>query len=268
MTATLTLRLLRRLWPLLAMPCALCWLFAFVFLAMIEPLGGLGPIVAFLRNVPRIGRLLGSQEVDITSLEGLASVAYVHPIVAIMMAVWPLSAASAALAGQVESGEADLVLSRAVPRRTMLFAGGVTLLAGCLAIAASMLLGTLAGLTLVHPPEAFPVARFAAAASLNGLFAFTLGSVFLLISSAASDRGQVLGWGVALWFASYFNGSVSPIFDSLEFLGPWSLHGHARPQQIVSSGAADLTGLAILGGVAAACLVLASIIWARRDIRS
>jgi ABC-type transport system involved in multi-copper enzyme maturation permease subunit len=265
--ATLALRLLSRLWPILAFCGAMTFAFAFLFIALIEPLGGVGLLQSVMRMVPRIGQMLGSAEIDPTSIGGFASIAYVHPLISVLFLVWPLAVAASALAGDVESGEADLILSRAVPRRAMLQAAGLTVLAGAVALGVLQWLGTAIGVWVAVPSEAMPLGRFAGAAAVNALLVISMGGVLTLISALSSDRGRVIAAGVALWFVNFFCGAAAPMFKSLAWLKPWSLQGHVRPQSVVSTGHLPHFDNAVLLAVAVAGFALAAWVWARRDIR-
>lgn len=268
MTRTLTARLLQRLWPILLPLSALCGGVAFLFVALIEPMGGLGIFETVLRMTPRIGQLLGSNEIDPTTSAGIASIAYVHPFVAILMAAWPLSVAAAALGGDVESGEADLLLSRAVPRRAMFQAAVATLLAGALAMCASLWLGTALAQWISPPEDPMPLGRFAAAAVVNAVLIASTGGVLLLLSAGSSERGRILATGAGLWLLNFFAGVVAPLFPSLAFLRLYSLQGHARPQAVIASGQIPWPDTGVLLTVGVAGLSAAALVWSRRDVRS
>jgi ABC-type transport system involved in multi-copper enzyme maturation permease subunit len=266
--AAITTRLLSRLWMMTLLPGAFVLFIAYLFVAMIGPLGGFAPIQWVLQTLPRLGQVLGSQAIDIASDAGMASIAHVHPAVGIALLIWPLTLASAALAGLVESGEADLLMSRGVPRRAPFLAALAALILGCCVIATAQWLGTLLGFLLNETEEAAPVARFLGAAMINALLAAAMGCVALLVSALASERGQVLVIAVALWLLSYFNGTVAPIFDSLAWLQPWSLHGHCHPQILVATGQIPWTDLALLAAVGIGTAAAGSMAWSRRDIRA
>ncbi|MBN1478530.1 hypothetical protein JXA47_17385, partial [Candidatus Sumerlaeota bacterium] len=141
MKRALTRRLLQRLWPLLALSCVAVFAIAHLFVILIEPLGGIGLIQSVLRNAA-IAQILGASEIDMSTLAGVASIAYIHFLVLMILAIWPIAIASTALAGDIELGEADLILSRAVPRHASLIAAWMTLLIGAGALGASLWLGT------------------------------------------------------------------------------------------------------------------------------
>ena len=116
MTLRLTLHLLRRLWPILVASSALLMLLPFLLVVLIEPLGGLDLIAGFIAQSPLASMMWGRMAAggaDINSHTGFASFAYVHPFSAIIMLVWPLSVATAALAGEVETKFADQLLDEA-----------------------------------------------------------------------------------------------------------------------------------------------------------
>jgi ABC-type transport system involved in multi-copper enzyme maturation permease subunit len=268
MTAALTRRLFARLWPLLVIPPVLAMGLSYLFIALIEPLGGVGILQTVLRMTPRIGQLLGSNEIDPTSSAGIASIAYVHPLMSFLLLVWPLALASSTLGGDVESGEADLILSRAVPRRSMFLAALLALVASAVLMAAAAWCGTALGAAHARHEQAIPLLRFAGAASVNAILVLATGGALLLLSACSSDRGRILGLGALLWVANFFCGAVAPLFESLAFLQRFSIQGHARPQAIVATGLFPWGDTALLACIAIASASAAAWIWSRRDLRS
>jgi ABC-type transport system involved in multi-copper enzyme maturation permease subunit len=265
MNRALTRRLLQRLWPLLALSCVAVFFIAHLFVVLIEPLGGIAIFQYVLRNAV-IAQIVGAAEIDMTTLAGVASIAYIHFLVLLILAVWPISIAATALAGDIELGEADLILSRAVPRRAPLIAAWVTLLIGAAALGASLWLGTALG-DLLLSDENLPLRRFALAALDSVLLTLAMGAVAILLSTLSSERGRVIALAAALWILNYFNAQVAPIFQSLRWLEPWSLQGHSNPQSIVAAGHLRTGDFAIIAAIIAACLILSAVVWHRRDIR-
>jgi hypothetical protein len=267
-TRRLALHHLGRLWPLIALPAAVLMLFSLLFVVMIEPIGGLAIVTSIIRSVPAIERIMGVAGVDYTTHAGIAAIAYIHPLTAILLLVWPLGLAAATLVGEIETGVADLLLCRAVPRGAMFRSAAVTLCVGTVVLSLAMWVGTALGAALTHFPADLPVGRFALAAVTQGVAVFALGSVALLLSAMSEDRGRLLVVAVALWVVDYFNGRLSPIFASLGWLRRWSVQGHCRPVTVIDTGNLLWGDLAVLLAISVAALILGAILWRRRDIRA
>ena len=267
MTFTLTLHLLRRLWPFLAIPVVLLSTVTALFVLLIEPMGGVTMMARFVNAVPAISRMVEATGMDFTSRAGIAVGAYVHPFTAAMLALWALSVGVASLAGDVESGYADQVLSRAVPRHATLIASIITLFIGAVLIGAAMCLGTAIGAWLSEGTDPLPLRRFFLAGVQVTIIVAAMGSVAILVSTLSSDRGRVVAICAVLWLANYFNGKIAPIFESLQWLVPWSIEGHYRPVHTVNSGQIDSLDVVVLLMVVTACLGAAFWVWHRRDIQ-
>lgn len=267
MTLTLTLHLLRRLWPFVAIPVVLLSFVTALFVLLIEPMGGVAMMARLVRAVPAVSRLVEASGMDVSTRAGIAAGAYVHPFTSAMLALWAFSVGVASLAGDVESGFADQVLSRAVPRRAMLMASIITLFVGAILIGLAMWAGTATGAWLSGDPEPLPLHRFFLACVQVILLAAAMGSVGILTSTLSSDRGRVVAVCAVIWLANYFNGRISSIFELIEWLNPWSLEGHYRPVHTVNSGVIAPVDVAVHLAVIAACLLMAAWVWHRRDIQ-
>ena len=80
-----------------------------------------------------------------------------HPFVLLIFSIWAISRGSIAVAGEIEKGTMDLVLSRPVARWAFLFAQVITVVFGLLLMAGSMMAGNLVGShynTLIEPATA------------------------------------------------------------------------------------------------------------------
>ena len=125
----------------------LCWLFVHVAhrieAGIQAATGGPGPM--------RMLRGLGGSSMDF-STAAIEMAFWNHPFVLLMFAVWAIARGSGAVAGEIERGTMDLVLSRpvvadVVPR----LAGRWSPLGGLALMAAAMVAGNLVGTPVQHP---------------------------------------------------------------------------------------------------------------------
>ena len=177
---------------------------------------------------------------------------------AIVLAAW-------AVAGEIEDGVLELVLSQPVSRAEYL---GAHVLFG---------LGTLAGLSLAGcagtalGSVAFGVKLGGAGGLLRlaGMFFLLQAAWFgvtLAVSAFGREGGRAAGIGFLLALVSYLGQAVGKLLPSASFILTYCLHDYYEPRAIPLAGAVAGKSLALLLGVAAAGLAVAFARFLRRDI--
>jgi ABC-type transport system involved in multi-copper enzyme maturation permease subunit len=104
-----------------------------------------------------------------------------------------------------------------------------------------------------------------AAASAIAAF-WEIGGVTLLSSAAASEAGRAGGVGAAFTLVSYVADYVANLAPDWRWLRPYSLFAYWDPQGVVTRGGVLWSDVAVLVGVAALTIVLALVVFDRRDI--
>jgi ABC-2 type transport system permease protein len=131
----------------------LCWVFVFVAHGMEDEIKNKLELGA--RSL-RALRFLGGSSMDF-STAAIEMAFWKHPFVQLVIAIWAISRGSIAVAGEIEKGTMDLVLSRPVARSSFLLAQVITALLGFFLMAGSMMAGNLVGShynTLIEPATA------------------------------------------------------------------------------------------------------------------
>jgi len=218
-------------------------------------------IPAFVRE------LFGSLLVSMMSFSGIMALGYYH--VAIFAVLVGLVVAIATEpAGEVETGFADLVLSRAVPRSAIVTRSVVLLVFGAAFVVAAMAAGTFLGLQL-----AVPAGTARPAASLVWKLAFNLwcvlacwGGVSLAIGAAARRRSvaaSVAGSAAAaLMLLDYLARFWKPI-RGLARLSPFHYY---NPLDLVMNKPLPPGDIGVLLATAAAAIAVAYVLFSRRDV--
>jgi len=186
-----------------------------------------------------------------------------HPVFLGLGAAFVVVRATDALAGDVESGAVYLLLSRPVPRWTLVTGRMVELVCGAGVIALMAWLGLVLGIvTTLREP--LPLAHFLLVAGMAWLLFCALGAGALCISSAARGRGFSSGWGSA-WTLLAFVLDVLPFIANspLGWLNPWH---HYFPQEIVAPGRVSGSGVLVLLGWILLGTLVAVHIFGRRDL--
>ena len=253
-------------WMLLTIASALfglSWLFVHVAhrieAAMKEATGG-GPPLRMLRG-------LGGAAMDF-STAAIEMAFWNHPFVLLMFAVWAISRGTASVAGEIERGTMDLILSRPVTRFAYLGAQVLATLFGFILLGAALIAGNLVGTrfnSVIEPPSALLLSKPALNLLAFGLaiygYTLFLSTVDLvrwrpnLIASVATLAGFI-----ALVIASI------PSLEEYKWLEHLSIFKAYNPVEVVTKGETLAFNASLLGGIGAVGLILGFACFLRRDL--
>ena len=181
---------------------------------------------------------------------------------------WGIGKGSAAVAGELERGSVDLILSRPVSRTSFYFAQVAVALIGLLAIVAAIALGNQVGTAVNRvsaPPTLLGVLRPAFNLALVGWAVFgysvMLSSVDLVrwrpnLLAAALTIGQFIALAIA----------NQPDWDEYKWLNNVTVLSAFYPVEAAVKGALLAKNAAILGGVGLAGTVLGYLAFQSRDL--
>jgi ABC-type transport system involved in multi-copper enzyme maturation permease subunit len=220
-----------------------------------------GLIPSFVRE------LVGTSLVAMMSFSGIMALGYYHvAIVAVLVGL--VVAVATEPTAEIEVGFADLVLSRPVARAAVM-TRSVLLIAVCPAfVIMAMVCGTFLGLWLAVPtgvdrPSAALV--WALAFSLWALLA-CWGGVSLALGSASRRRavaGAVAGsLAAALMLVDY----LSRVWKPLQLPARLSPFHYYNPLELVTGAPLPVSDIGILLGTGALAVVIAYVLFLRRDI--
>lgn len=224
----------------------------------------------FWQQIPvaqRLVRMLvGAELGDSVGTTGFLSIGYAHPI--LFACVWTLILASTsrAVAGEIDRGTADLLLTLPVSRRGVYVSSSVVfLLAGvplCAAVPTGMWIGTQI-IYFADPPDLGRLSLMAI--SLMALYVCVTGAS-MLASSVFSRRGPaiavVLGW-LLVSFLLNFLGQLWSIFGRLGFIGALRYY---RPLPVIRDGELPWGDLGALVGGGVIFWLIGLWRFSRRDI--
>lgn len=311
MTLILVRKLLRDVWPALAVVCVLLFAFAGLWVkitqrvtAEITPFFDIVAARAGLqskafeevvfRGPGKVSQaVLGGADLKFQEPTDFLAVGLLHPVVLILSCVWAVGRAAGAVAGEIDRGTMELLLSQPVPRNRLVLAhllvDGVVIPALCL----SFFAGTQFGLWAVGPfavdytavqkvlpfitvpaaPKVLDVsgrAEFPALANTAALM-FALSGITMAVSSLGRSRWKAIGVGVLAAVVMFIINVLGQLWDDAAFLRPLSVFYYYQPQKImlynewtVDRGPVPVLG--VLFGVGAAGYAVALRVFTRRDI--
>jgi ABC-type transport system involved in multi-copper enzyme maturation permease subunit len=262
----ITLATLRRRYASLLTFAGVAAVFHIIVAASFPFIGGMDSVQSVLQTFPPGLRQLLKLAPNLQAGFGLIdylSFTWIHPFFVGLCAAFAVGRSAEALAGEIETGSVYLLLSRPVPRWTlvvgkvgeMAFGLGVILVVSWLGLVIGAGLGRLGPL---------PVDRYLLVIVMAWPLFTSLGGVALIVSSVSSRVGIAVAIGT-IWTLVTFVLDVIPALagSSLAWLNPWH---HYFPQEIIVSNSVDVTGLIILIVWIIASTLIAITLFARRDL--
>ncbi len=194
-----------------------------------------------------------------------------HPFFVALVAIWGIARGSAAVSAEIERGTMDLLLSRPISRTAYLASQVVVSVLGLAVLGASLAVGAIIGVhyhTLRVTPGTWELIRVSANLAALGLpiYGYTL-----LISSVDHVRWRPTWIGSTLTLAAFIAHVITafPVFAE-SWWKPWvdrvSIFTAYDPVELVTKAESFGPHVGILAGTGGACVVLAFLLFARRDL--
>ena len=191
-----------------------------------------------------------------------------HPFVLLMVAVWAIARGSAAVAGEIERGTMDMVLSRPISRFAFLSSQVSAGVFGLLFLVGAMIAGNLVGThynTLTDPPSVWLLGK----PGLN-LLAFGLAiygyTLWLSTMDLVRWRPNLLASIATL--AGFIAEVIAniPSLEDYKWLEHFSIFRAYNPVEVITKGETLVFNAGILGLVGLIGLTLGFVCFLRRDL--
>jgi ABC-type transport system involved in multi-copper enzyme maturation permease subunit len=245
---------------------AIAAIFQFITAVSLDLVGGMESVEGTLKSYsPGLRQLLKvspALQADY-SLQDHFAFTWLHPFFIGLCAAFVVGRSAEALAGEIESGSIYLVLSRPVPRWTLVL-GRI----GEVGIGLALILGvSWLGLTIgvqLAGFEPLPFGRYALLVVTAWCLFMALTAVALVVSSVASRAGIAIALGTVWTLATYVLDVLPQAVDSpLAWLNPWH---HYFPPAIVGGDSIGWLGLMVSLGWLLASVLAAIALFGRRDL--
>ena len=239
----------------------LCWLFVFVAhrievqITAATGRGGMGML-----------RGLGGASMDF-STAAIEMAFWNHPFVLLIFAIWAISRGSIAVAGEIEKGTMDLVLSRPVGRSAFLASQVITAVAGLALMAGAMMAGNLVGSrynTLIAPATASTLARPALNLVAFGWAIFGYTFVLSTLDSARWRPNLIASVATLAGFIALVLANIPQL--EVRWLEKFSIFKAYDPVEAVVKGENVVFNTGLLGLIGLIGVTLGFVLFARRDL--
>jgi ABC-2 type transport system permease protein len=219
-------------------------------------------------------RNLGPQEVQIAlrllgidALAAWVTVGQEHPLLLGAASLFLIGGGVRAIAGELEGGTLELVLTRPVSRVRYLRAWVAVLVPGAAGIALAYSLGCILAWELFHPVggHVHPW-HMLESAVYTTLLLTAIAGVSLLASSLSSERGRALSWAVGLVVGSYAWNFLLSLVSSLRPLARLSPWWYYAPGALIDRGTIPWLDSGVLLAITLVTGALALRVFVRRDL--
>jgi ABC-2 type transport system permease protein len=222
--------------------------------------------IAVIRNV--ISALLGTEITDSLGPLALHSIAWVHPVVLVLLWTHVIMYSTRFPVGEVDRGTIDVLLGLPVSRWQVYISETAGLIATGVLLLTLALAGNLIGQSLADGPTNFDLtARIGVLLNLFCLY-LAVGGVSYLASCLSDRRGRAIGAAFAIVVASFFLNFLSQFWapaSSVAFLG--ILH-YYRPMATLGSDHWPVGNMLILAGFGATLWLVGGMVLRRRDLHA
>lgn len=200
----------------------------------------------------------------LSSLEGFVSGEYFSIIWPIVLIVLILSYASAAIAGEIEKGTIELLLSQPISRLKIFFA---KYFSGLFIIAAFILLSnfSVVPFALLHNVD-YQIQNYLSISIIGFLFAFAIFGICMMISSLSSSRGRPAAVTGGLLIVMYAINIFSAFQQSLDKLRYASFFHYYDFNAAVVNNQIDTLNIAVFLIVGLLTTAIGAYVFVKRDI--
>lgn len=243
----------------------LSWVFVYVAGRIERRMSAVAEVAG--ENRPRILERFGGPDMDDSSA-AIEVMFWNHPFIFLIVGVWAVGRGSSAVAGEIERGTLDLVLSRPISRPFFLGTNVLFSTLGLLVLALAMIVGNQVGGHYNHV-QSPPSISVLVGPSLNlAALGLAMYGYTVLFSALDSVRWRATLGGSFLSLAGFILHVVVnlPTLEEWKPLDRFSIFKAYNPVELVTKGETLVYNVGLLGLVGAAGIGLAFLVFSYRDL--
>ncbi len=223
-------------------------------------------LMSLLDLMPILKSTIGGDMLQMGNITGFIAIGYIHPLVLTLYMIFAVSVPTGLLAGHVQSGNMELILSRSITKTQVYICAVILTLAGMFTMVALMFLGTVVGTSVYDFGQNISLYPFFRAAANGSLLAASAGGVSLLCAASFRSRGRAVGTAVTFLVANYFIDLFSEWVSFIRYLEPFSLFYYVDPQKVLYESAWPVRDMSVLAAVTIIATLTGAVIWRKRDL--
>ena len=223
-------------------------------------------LLEYLNVLPSfIKAFLGGDILQAGNISGLIAIGYQDPLILLLYMLFAVGVPTALLAGDVQKGTMELILSRHTTKTQVYICAGLITLVGMYALVVVMFLGTVAATNIYRFYQQVPLYSFFKLAINGGILASAVGAIALL-AAACFRRGMAVSVTVAFLVVNYFISIITKWWPQMKWLDPYTLFNYVDGAKIFSQPTWPFSDMCVLISVLVASSVLGGLVWRRRDL--
>ena len=202
--------------------------------------------------------------INFTEFDGFITLEYLGQMWVIIMAAFVIGVATSSLAGEIEKGSMELLLSQPVSRRSIVVSRHFYMSIMLIALIAATMLPLMIGAPLVDGE--LSNTGVAAVSLLAFLFYEAIGSIAFFFSAIASSRGRALFAALGILIGSYALDLLSKFNEFIDNFHFLSLFYYYDPYRYLNSSSIAWGDLAVMVSITVVSTAAAVVWFERRDI--
>jgi ABC-2 type transport system permease protein len=194
-------------------------------------------VTAFHGRSPRaLSAMSGAPGTDVLSPHGWMALGFNHPMVLILTLTVAVMIGTGAIAGEVESGRAELTFTAPIPRTRFLYSSLLVWMVAEIVVICAGAAGALIGAAFSHDIRDSGLAVLLQAPLQLVPLTFFIATFAFLASAAAGSRGRAMGAAIGVGVFGYLLNLISGLIGSLSWLHWLSPFGYYNPAAAIDHG--------------------------------
>jgi hypothetical protein len=223
-------------------------------------------LLEYLNVLPSfIKAFLGGDILQSGNISGLIAIGYQDPLILLLCMLFAVGVPTALLAGEVQNGTMELILSRRTTKTQVYICAGLITVVGMYALVVVMFLGTVAATNIYKFYQQVPLYSFFKLAINGGILASAVGAIALL-AAACFRRGMAVSVTVAFLVVNYFISIITKWWPQMKWLDPYTMFNYVDGAKIFARHSWPVADMFVLVSILAISTVLGGVIWSRRDL--
>ena len=170
------------------------------------------------------------------------------------------------IAGEVQRGTMELILSRSVTKLQVYVCAGVITAAGMFGLVIVMFSGTVVATNIYDFGEPIPLYGFFQLAINAGLLASAIGAISLLSAASFRQRGTAVGVAVGYIMVNYFASIITEWWPKMQWLDKVTIFNYVRSNKIFVLHTWPISDMIVLMVIFLTAFITGAVIWQRRDL--
>lgn len=252
------------MWSLIAF---MIFIIQVIVCSLVRDSASIKTLIAMLDLLPSfVKQFIGGESLKAGNVAAFVAIGYQHPLVLILFMVYAVGVPSALLAGEVQEGTMELILSRSITKTQAYLCAGILTVVGMFALNLVMFSGTAFSVWIIPFEETVPLYPFFITAMNGGLVGCAVGAITLLAAAAFRLRGTAVGVAVAYLVVTYLMSIIAEWWPRLAFLSPLTLFHYVGDGRVFSQRIWPASDMCVLATVVVVVSLAGGIVWNRRDL--